>query len=74
MQLALAAGGGCSVPVGQRGKQVAIASSFPLTTPACRLGCSPMQGRFWLLAGFANPDSELFTQELRSIQAANPGG
>lgn len=31
------------------------------------------QGRFWLLAGFANPDSELFTQELRSIQAANSG-
>ncbi|KAI7845616.1 hypothetical protein COHA_000902 [Chlorella ohadii] len=30
------------------------------------------QGRFWLLAGFANPDSELFTEELRTIQAANP--
>lgn len=30
------------------------------------------QGRFWLLAGFANPDSELFTRELRSIEAANP--
>jgi len=32
-----------------------------------------VQGRFWLLAGFANPDSELFTEELRTIQAANPG-
>lgn len=31
------------------------------------------QGKFWLLAGFANPDSVLYGEELRAAQEGNPG-
>lgn len=36
--------------------------------------CAPElpQGKFWLLAGFANPDSVLYGDELGAVQAANP--
>lgn len=65
-----------------------VASGFSLVSPIPTLNCVarncprhadpdplpvlPLQGRFWLLAGFANPDSELYGEELRAARDATP--